>query len=166
MSMASTIMVPSCQPRSISRGELASPSSLTCGCTLGAKKKLTISLNLSFQDCDVAAIFEPSASPFKSLISSIINLRTPGYFYCISTNFTFPENQALEKGERTHSYILFIFVYRWQLCDIFVNSYLCVLAWFSVQHLSSLHNAACCVSNSGVLESQQKYNSYNSFILI
>ena len=168
MSMASTKMVPSCQPGSISRGEPASPSSLTCGCTLGAKKKLTISLNLSSKDCDVAAFLFLNHQQFifKSLASSIINLRTPGYFYCISTNFTFPENQALEKGERTHSYILFIFVYRWQLCDMFVNSCWCVLAWFSVQHMPSLHNAACCVSNFGVLESQQKYNSYNSFILI
>jgi len=58
-------MVPSCQPGSISRGEPASPSSLTCGCTLGAKKKLTISLNLSSKDCDVPAFFfEPSAIPF------------------------------------------------------------------------------------------------------
>ena len=73
------------------------------------------------------------------------------------------ENQALEKGERTLNYTLFTIKFRWQLCEMIVNSCWYVLAWFSIQHLPSLHNAACSVSNFGVLKLQQKYNSYNSF---
>ena len=167
MSMASTKMVPSCQPRSISRGEPASPSSLTCGCTLGAKKKLTISLNLSSQDCDVAAFFlNHQQVLFKSLISSIINLRIPWIFLLHIHQFHVSREPGAGEGRRDtqlHPFHICI-----QVTTVrYVCQFLLVCACLVfVQHLPSLHNAACCVSNSGVLESQQKYNSYNSFILI
>ena len=94
-------MVPSCQPRSISRGEPASPSSLTCGCTLGAKKKQTISLNLSSQDCDVVAFFlNHQQVVFKSLISSIINLRIPWIFLLHIHQFHVSREPGAGEGRR------------------------------------------------------------------
>ena len=110
--MASTKMVPSCQPGSISRGEPASPSSLTCGCTLGAKKKLTISLNLSSKDCDVAAFLFLNHQQFifKSLASSIINLRTPGYFIAYPPISHFQRTRRW-KREKGHTVTSFSYLY-------------------------------------------------------
>ena len=157
-------MKPGCRPRFISRGEPAYPSSLTCGCTLGAKKRLTISLNM-FKIVMWPPFLNPQQALFKTLIVSIINLRNPWIVLLHIHQFHISREPGAEKeGERTCSYSLFTFKFRWQLCEMIINSCWYVLVWFSTQHLPSLHNAACCVSNFGVLELQQKYNSYYSYI--
>ena len=124
---------------------------------------IIVTMVISNKSCCKHVLFR-NLSDFISTTTRVTSVKSKKFLFCSFSVAKF--GIALEKGERTHSYTLFIFVYRWQLCNMFVNSCWYILAWFSVQHMPSLHNAACCVSNFGVLESQQKFNCYNSFITL
>ena len=83
-------------------------------------------------------------------------------------DLTFIQGPAVVRMSRIRDFYVLIMLYMLHVTcfsDFISNSCWYVLAWFSTQHLPSLHNAACCVSNFGVLELQQKYNSYYSSIL-